>query len=97
MQSCKVWFAFLGLRDAQPLFHDGPKNDWETEVIYLVGKSVLEQPTTLSRLANETSEYFYVGTGQEHIALPSWQGSSCPMLGWSGRRAEHSMQNVASA
>ncbi len=72
MQRGKVWFAFLGVLYAQPLFHNGLQNDWETEAAYFVGKAMLEQPATLSRLAREACESFYIGIGQEHFAIPLW-------------------------
>ena len=72
MQSCKVWFASLGLRDAQSFLDNGHENDWDTEVAYLMGETVLEQPATLSRPTRETCESFYVGVGQEHFAIPLW-------------------------
>ncbi len=72
MQRGKIWFAFLGGLIAQPFVHNRLKNDWESEAAYLVGKAVLEQPATLSRLAREACESFYVGIGQEHFAIPLW-------------------------
>ncbi len=42
MQRGKVWFAFLGVLYAQPFFHNGLENDWETEAAYFVGIAVLE-------------------------------------------------------
>ncbi len=70
MQRGKIWFAFLGVLIAQPFFHNGLENDWETEAAYFVGKAVLEQPATLSRLAREACKSFYIGIGQEHFAIP---------------------------
>ncbi len=72
MQCGEIRFAFLGVFIAQPFFHNGLENDWETEAAYFVGKAVLEQPATLSRLAREARESFYVGIGQEHFAIPLW-------------------------
>ena len=72
MQGGKVWFAFLGVPNAQPFFHNGLKNDRESEAAYFVWKAVLEQPATLSRLAREACESFYIGIGQEQFALPFW-------------------------
>ncbi len=72
MQRGKIWFAFLGVLIAQPLFHNGFENDWETEVVYFVREAMLEQPATLSRPARQACESFYIGIGQEQLALPSW-------------------------
>ncbi len=72
MQRGEIWFAFFWVLIAQPFFHNGLENDWETEAAYFVGKAVLEQPATLSRLAREACESFYVGIGQEHFAIPLW-------------------------
>ena len=88
MQCRKVWFAFLGVVIAQPFFHKGLENDWESEAAYFVGKAVLEQPATLSRIAREACESFYVGFGQEQFAIPLWYGSFLSIVGWSGRGAE---------
>lgn len=38
-----------------------------------MGKAVLEQPATLGRPSNEACQSFYIGIGQEQLALPSWQ------------------------
>jgi hypothetical protein len=72
LQRGKIWLAFLGALNAQPFFHNGLEHDGKTEAAYFVGKTVLEQPATLSRLAREACESFYVGVGQEQLALPSW-------------------------
>ncbi len=42
MQRREIWFAFLGVLIAQPFFHNGLENDWETEAAYFVGIAVLE-------------------------------------------------------
>ena len=97
MQSCKVWFASLGLCDAQSFLHNGLENDWEAEAAYFMRKAVLEQPATLSRLARQACESFYVEIGQEQLALPSRQGSILSIVGWSGRGAECTTSYVTSA
>lgn len=88
MQCSEVRLAFVGKLGAQSFFHDGIKNDWEAEAAYFVGKAVLEQPSTLSRLAREARESFYIGIGQEQLALPSRQGTILSIVGWFGRGAE---------
>ncbi len=72
MQHGEIWCAFLRVPNAQPFLHNRPENDWESEATYFVGKAVLEQPATLSRLAREACESFYIGVGQEHFAIPLW-------------------------
>ena len=90
MQRGKVWCAFLGVLIAQPFYDNGLEHDWETEAAYFVGKAVLDQPATLSRLAREACESFYVGIGQEHFAIPSGMAHSCPS--WAGLGVELNAQ-----
>ncbi len=90
MQRGDVWFALLGVANSQPILDNGLQNDWETEAAYFVGKAMLEQPATLSRLAREACESFYIGIGQEQVALPSGKAHSRPM--WAGLGVELNAQ-----